>query len=205
LEAAVPHHQRSRQIAHEIDDPSQESHALHNLCTVTRKQGRLETAEAYGREALRLGQVHQLANPEAYAWLHLGYVLLELHQFAAAAMAFDHSRVGWDTLGQMPLVIEATAGLAAAVWHRGDTDAALAQTETVLNYIATNPLYGVDEPFQVYVTCYQILHAHDDPRAMDILTEARRQMESRLALLTDEQTRHAFLTNIPAHRILMAL
>jgi hypothetical protein len=57
----------------------------------------------------------------------------------------------------------------------------------------------------VYVTCYQILHAHDDPRAAQILAEARQQIESRLALLPDEQTRHAFLTNIPAHRTLMAL
>jgi predicted ATPase len=203
LDAAVPHHQRSRQIAQEIDDPTQESHALHNLCTVKRKQGRLEEAEAYGREALRLGQVHQLVEPEACAWLHLGYVLLERAQLAAAATAFDHSRTSWLTLDQMPLVIEATAGLAAVAWHRGDPDEALAQTETVLNYLDTQPLYGGDEPFQVYVTCYQILHAHDDPRAAQILAEARQQIESRLALLPDEQTRHAFLTNIPAHRTLM--
>ncbi|MFP4441344.1 MAG: tetratricopeptide repeat protein [Chloroflexaceae bacterium] len=203
LEAAITHHQRSRQIAQEIDDPAQESHALHNLCTVGRKQGHLETAEAYGREALRLGQVHQLADPEAYAWLHLGYVLLEWAQLAAAATAFDHSRTSWLTLGQMPLAIEATAGLAAVAWHRGDPDEALAQTETVLNYLDTQPLYGADELFQVYVTCYQILHAHNDRRAADLLAEARRQIESRLALLPDEQTRHAFLTNIPAHRALM--
>ncbi len=70
--AALDHHHRSRQISRQIDDPFQESHALHNLCAVNRKLGRLETSEAYGREALRLGLEHHLLDPEAYAWLHLG-------------------------------------------------------------------------------------------------------------------------------------
>lgn len=205
LEAALAHHQRSRQIAHEINDPAQESHALHNLCTVNRKQGRLETAEASGREALRLAQVHQLADPEAYAWLHLGYALLELEQLAAAALAFDHSRAGWRTLNRTHLAMEATAGLAAVALQRGDLDEARAQTDSVLNYLATHQLYAADEPFQVYLTCYQVARTQNDPRAAQVLTEAHQQIAARLALLPDEQTRHAFLNNIPAIRGLLAL
>jgi tetratricopeptide (TPR) repeat protein len=131
-EAALGHHQRSRQISQQIDDPFQESHALHNLCTVNRKLGRLETAEACGREALRLGLEHHLPDPEAYAWLHLGYVLLDIEQLSAAADAFARSWSGWISLGQMSLVMEATAGQAEAALRQGDLDEALANVEMVL-------------------------------------------------------------------------
>lgn len=205
LEAAFSHHQRSCQISHEIEDLAQESHALHNLCTVTRKQGHLDAAETYGREALRLAQIHQLDEAEACAWVHLGYVLLEQEQLTEATLAFEHARTGWLTLGEMHLAMEATAGLAAVALQQGDPDEALTQIETVLNYMTTHPIYAVDEPFQVYMPCYQILHVHDNPHAAEILAEARQQMEARAALLPDEQIRQAFLTNIPALQTLMAL
>jgi tetratricopeptide (TPR) repeat protein len=205
LEAALAHHQRARQIAHDIHDAAQESHTLHNLCTVSRKQGHLETAEAYGREALRLAQVHQLDEPAACAWLHLGYALLELEQLAAAALAFDHAQAGWRTLNQTHLVMEATAGLAAVALQRGDFGEARVQIDPVLDYLATHPLHAADEPFQVYLTCYQVVRAQNDPRAAQVLAEAHQQIAARLALLPDEQTRHAFLNNIPAIRALWAL
>jgi predicted ATPase/DNA-binding SARP family transcriptional activator len=204
-EAALGHHQRSRQISQQIGDPLQESHALHNLCTVNRKLGRLETAEACGREALRLGLEHHLPDPQAYAWLHLGYVLLDMEQWPAAADAFARSRSGWISLGQTSLVMEATAGQAEAALRQGDLDEALAKVEMVLPSIAENSLDGTDEPFQIYLTCYRVLQAHDDARAPALLAEARRLLDARAALLPDEKTRQAFLSNIPVHRAITAL
>ena len=84
LEIALLYHERSRQISHEIGDPFQKSHACHNLCTVNRKLGRLELAEQHGQEALRLAQQHNLADPEAFAWLHLGYVFQEAGKILAS-------------------------------------------------------------------------------------------------------------------------
>ena len=43
--AALEHHAASRRISREIQQPIQESHALHNLCTVERKRGNLAQAE----------------------------------------------------------------------------------------------------------------------------------------------------------------
>ena len=43
--AALEHHAASRRIRREIQQPIQESHALHNLCTVERKRGNLAQAE----------------------------------------------------------------------------------------------------------------------------------------------------------------
>jgi hypothetical protein len=103
------------------------------------------------------------------------------------------------------LVMEATAGQAEAALRQGDLDEAMAKVEMVLPTIAENSLHGTDEPLQIYLTCYRVLQAHDDPRAPALLAEARRLLDARASLLPDEKTRQAFLSNIPAHRAIMAL
>ena len=74
----------------------------------------------------------RLLDPEAYAWLHLGYVLLDMDQAPAAADALARSGTGWISLGQMSLAMEATAGRAEAALRQGDLDEALGHVETVL-------------------------------------------------------------------------
>jgi tetratricopeptide (TPR) repeat protein len=204
-EAALGHHHRSRQISQQIDDPFQESHGLHNLCTVNRKLGRLETAEAYGREALRLGLEHHLLDPEAYAWLHLGYVLLDMKRLSAAADAFARSRTGWISLGRMSLAMEATAGQAEVALRQGKLDEALVHVEKVLRYLAENSLDGTDEPFHIYLTCYRVLQARGDARTPALLAEAVQLLNTRASLLPDKKTRQGFLANVPAHQALMSL
>lgn len=70
----------------------------------------------YGREALRLAQQNDLADPIAYAWLHLGYVFRERGKFPEAAEAFLRSRDGWLAQERSGLAIEAIAGLAGTKW-----------------------------------------------------------------------------------------
>jgi predicted ATPase/DNA-binding SARP family transcriptional activator/Flp pilus assembly protein TadD len=205
LEGAPTHHQRSRHISRQIGDPFQESHALHNLCTVNRKLGRLENAEASGREALRLAVEHHLLDPEAYAWLHLGYVLLDTDRRPAAGDAFAHSRDAWTSLGRTSLAVEASAGLAEAAFREGDLAQAMHNVEIVLHHMAQDTLDGTDEPFQIYLTCYRVLKAHGDARAGPLLDEAHDLLCTRAGFLTEEGDQVAFLHNVPAHRELMAL
>jgi hypothetical protein len=73
---------------------TQKSHACHNLCTVNRKLGRLELAEQRGREALLLAKQNDLSDPEAYAWLHLGYVFRE-----RGTSLIVVERASWATMG----------------------------------------------------------------------------------------------------------
>jgi len=198
--AALEHHHRSRQISGQIGDPFQESHVLHNLCTVHRKRGQLKTAETYGREALQSGLEQHLPDPQAYAWLHLGYVWLEMDRLPAAADAFARSRAGWTGLGRLALAMETMAGQAeVALWQRRLVEA-LAHVEKILAHTAESSLDGADELFQIYLTCYQVLQAHSDARAPALLTDACQLLNARANLLLDEETRQAFLFNVPAHQ-----
>lgn len=204
-EAALDHHHHSRRISLQIGDPFQESHALHNLCTVSRKLGRWEMAESYGREALRLGLENKLLDPEACAWQHLGYLFLDVERLAEAADAFARARMGWLALNDTDTAMAAAAGEAEVALGLGQPAVALAKAEVVLAYMVENRLEGVDEPFQLYLSLYRVLQANHDSRAPALLAEARQLLEQRASLLPDVETRRTFLGNVPAHRVVMAL
>lgn len=55
---------------------------------------------------------NDLADPVAYAWLHLGYIFRERRKLLQAGQAFLRSRDGWSAQGHKELAIEAIAGLA---------------------------------------------------------------------------------------------
>ena len=204
LETAVAYHDRSRQIAHDIGEPFQESHALHNLCTVQRKLGNLDSAEQYGWEALRLAQVNQHSDPEAYAWLHLGYVFLAQARLADAVAAFEQSHQGWLVQARFSLAVEALAGMAVAHQRLGDSTTAFTQVNGVLAYLDENNLDGADEIFQAYLHCYEVLQAHDDPRTIPLLQRTYDELMAKAGLIGDENSRRSFLA-IAAHREVTAV
>ena len=205
LEAALPYHERSRQISHEIGDPFQKSHACHNLCTVNRKLGRLELAEQWGREALFLAQQNDLADPAAYAWLHLGYVFRERGKLSQAEEAFIRSRDGWSALERQALAMEAVTGLAGTKWKRDELTEALSLVEEVLDSLAQEPLEGLDEPIRIYLTCYHVLQSCGDCRANDVLQRAYDRLMGIAEKITDPAIRATFLDRVPAHRELTQL
>jgi tetratricopeptide (TPR) repeat protein len=205
LETALLYHERSRQISHEIGDPFQKSHACHNLCTVNRKLGRLELAEQWGREALLLAGQNDLADPAAYAWLHLGYVFGERGKLSQAEEAFIRSRDGWLTLERQALAMEAVAGLAGTKWKRDELTEALSLVEEVLDSLAQGPLEGVDEPIRIFLTCYRVLRRCEDGRADDLLEQAHTQVMTIADKISDPTIRATFLERVPANRELIQL
>ena len=203
--AALEHHAASRQISREIQQPNQESHALHNLCTVERKRGNLAQAEAYGQEALRLALANELPDAAHYARLHLGYVWLAAGELKEAAAAFQLAADGWGTQQRTNLAMEATVGLAAVAQQRGNLPGAVALIEPIVPLLMVRAPEGTDEPFEMCLTCYRILAACGDQRAGALLGAANAQLEELAGKITDRQIRHSFWQAAPAHRQLRAL
>ena len=83
---------------------------------------------------------------------------------------------------------------------QGDLAQAQACTEEILNHLKAGSLYGADEPFRVYLTCYRVLRAAGDARAQAILETAHCLLQERAARISDEKLRHSFLENVAAHR-----
>lgn len=204
LQTALDYYARSQQIRNEIHDPFQESHALHNLCTVNRKPGRLNEAEVHDNHALELAQTYSLPDPEGYAWLHLGYVWLEQGVHQLAADAFRKSRACWRNQGRARLVIEAEAGMAATALAVGNADEARRRAEALFSYWETHGLHGVDEPMQIALTCYRAFNTGGDERARQAFARAHGELLAKALLITDAAHHTRFLTQVPANRQVMA-
>ena len=59
---------------------------------------------------------------------------------------------------------------------------------------------GSTMPLRIYLTCYQVLQANDDPRADRVLITAYDLLQERAAKIDDELLRRSYLENVAAHR-----
>jgi tetratricopeptide (TPR) repeat protein len=189
---ALDCHTASRRISQEIQQPVQESHALHNLCTVQRKMGNLPLAEAYGQEALRLAVAHDLPDAASYARLHLGYVWLACGDLPEARSAFQLAADDWQRQQHTTLMREATVGLAAVAYQEGNLAHAAALITPVVPILIERIPASTDEPFEMYLTCYQVLTTLRDPRASDLLATAYSQLQTLASKITDGPLRQSF-------------
>ena len=105
------------------------------------------------------------------------------------------------TSAQPHLVTEPLAALGRISLAQGNPVQAQAYVKEILSYLETHPaLCGADEPFRVYLTCYRVLRANEDPRARDLLDNAYRLLQERANKIDDEELRRSFLESVPAHR-----
>jgi hypothetical protein len=102
--------------------------------------------------------------------------------------------------------LEAQAGLAQVAFARDDLKLAMNFIEEILAHLETetppmgHPLDGTMEPLRIYLTCYQVLKANQDPRASEILSEAYNLLQERVANISDDDLRYCFLNNLAANR-----
>ena len=101
--------------------------------------------------------------------------------------------------GQTYLISENQAGLAQISLRQGDLAQAQAHVESILSYLAHNTLKGEDL-FRVYLTCYQVLEATQDERALQILTTAHTHLQRQATKIDDKTLRQSFLENVSLHR-----
>jgi hypothetical protein len=99
------------------------------------------------------------------------------------------------------------AGLASVAQAQGDRAQALSYVQSVLALgkqdgaaEAGHMMHRATDPFRVYLVCYQVLQAADDPRSGHVLKAAHALLQERAASIDDQETRHAFLHNVTAHR-----
>jgi tetratricopeptide (TPR) repeat protein len=165
--------------------------------------GDATAALGYAEQALQLAEQVDIANNRADACVVVGdaRARLKLHLEAAAAyqQAFD-----WYTkLGNLPMSIKPQAKLAQIALAQGDMAQAHTHVEAILVSLAETSGVGLDEPFEVYLTCYHILEASDDPRAATVLQTALRLLHEYADGITEDALRQSFLENVATHRELL--
>ncbi|MDZ7651371.1 MAG: adenylate/guanylate cyclase domain-containing protein [Burkholderiaceae bacterium] len=186
-----------------------EGSTLSHLSALALWQGDETRALALARASLEIAVATQARDDEVVAGLALGNSELALGRTAAARLAFTQApAVGLQM--DDPKQHEASAGLARVALAEGDTAAALAALQPLLDHSAAGgTLDGTEYPRQVELTCHQALARAGDPRAADWLASAHTALMAQADAIGQSSggaaLRQMFLTNIPHHREIVAL
>jgi len=197
---ARTYYEQSLRIRREIDDRIGECMALTNMGLLFHNLGDDEAAKEHSQQGLRIAQEIGERRWQGFALTNLGHALEGQGLMAEAAQSYRQAVEIRGELGERNLAIESLAGLARASLGQKDLSLALTHVEEILDHLEDKTLDGTDEPFRIYLTCYRVLRANQDPRAQDVLAEAHRLLQERAARISDEETRRLFLENVTAHR-----
>jgi hypothetical protein len=65
-------------------------------------------------------------------------------------------------------------------------------------------LKGVEDPFQVYLICYQVLQVGNDERGAAILDFAANLLHEQAVLVNEANYKQTYLEDVPANRQILA-
>ncbi len=199
--AARDYFQRILSIAVEMGDRVTESTALVNLAWVTSAQGDWEAARKYAEAGTAMKRRFEQTEAVAEGLVWLGHAWMGLGQPENAISAYRESLAIRRELSQPHLAIAVLAGIARAALAQGDLPAAQGHMEEIIAYLAEGgTLQGTWEPLRIYLTCFHILQAVEDPRAEEILENAFKMLQEQASRISNEADRSRFLENVPWHR-----
>lgn len=192
--------EKSLSVSREIGQRYAEGQGLTYLGILCHHLGNDQLACEYSQQALSVAQEIGDRHTQGIAWTNLGHIQMGLGQMAEAAEAYQQALTLRRELRQHNVAMEALAGLAHVSLNRNDLSRAQASIEEILTHLETHTLIGAEEPFRVYLTCYSVLKADQDPRAQDVLNTTYRLLQDRAAKINDDELRRAFLENVNTHR-----
>ncbi len=196
-------YEQALDICREIGDRPGEGITLANLGFLFHCLDDDVSAQEYSQQALHIVRDIGDRFHEGYALTFLGHALAGLGHLDEATAAYKQALSVRRELGLPGLTIEPLAGLADLSWAQEEPSQARAHVEEILELLETETLEGTGDPFWVYLTCYRVLRASQDPRAPEILATAHSLLQERAARIDDQDLRRSFLENVPSHRELV--
>ena len=193
-------------ICHELADRLHEGMRLYALGLLSRRLADYGRAQECEEQALRLAREGGYGDLEGDALTALGDLNLELGAPAAARGYYEQAlSVFQQREMHAQLIFPAQAGLAWAALMLGEMAEAQARLADILAYLeGGGVLRGTWAPFRIYLVCYRVLRANDDPRAASILAAGHRLLQEQAGRIPDEALRRSFLENVAENRELTA-
>jgi tetratricopeptide (TPR) repeat protein len=173
-------------------------------------------------QALPIAEEIGSHDAEAKALKNQGHILLAMGNLAEAANGYQQALDIRRELGDLKLAMEPLAGLAHVALFQEDLTQARAHAEEILSYLENNmpasgfttppessewtghPLDGTDEPLRVYLTCFHVLDAGQDPRAQQVLIAAHNLLQKRAGSIKDQDLQRCYLENVRINREIIA-
>jgi len=187
-------------ISRETGDLKGELEALIYASLVGHHLGENDMARQLAGQALAIAKESADRRSESHSLLHLAHSLTAAGSWSAAIEAYADSAEIRREAGEHHRSMEALAGLARVRTLEGDFESALSIVEDILAFLQADTLEGTDEPIRIFITCFEVLRKHADPRAGQVLEEARKLLRHRADLIHDPETRRGYLESIRSHR-----
>ncbi len=173
---------------------------LQTLARLTCQEGNYQEAHDYSLQALEIARRWNYPNWWRITQLWLGHALAGLGDEESALTAYQ-TVLKLSPPETTPLhQADALIGLARIALRRGEIEAAQARIAPLIPLLMADFPAGTQEPFRLYLTCYQILQTAGDPRATELLAQGRRRLLECAATLENENERRSFLEEVAAHR-----
>ena len=179
--------------------------ALSSLGWLCNFLGDAQTALQYIQRSLRIAHEIGAQFILAHSLTILGNILTGLGRLRQAADAFRQAVTLHRELGQHNQAIEPLAGLAGVALAQGDHRQARTRVDEILGFLELegNTLDGIGEHLRIYLTCYRVLQANQDPRAEAVLHTTYELLSERADQINDAALRQSFLENVIVHRELI--
>ncbi|MFO7743729.1 MAG: BTAD domain-containing putative transcriptional regulator [Anaerolineae bacterium] len=200
---AEPPYRECLHIAREIGDRQGESMALACLGLLFHHLRDDHAASRFSEQAVAIAQDIGDRRVQGYALTRLGHALLSLGRLEQADEIYRQAISLRRELGERGRLIESQAGLARTQLARRDLTSARRLVAEILRDLDAGALNDTDEPFRIYLTCYQVLRACGDSRADSVLEHAHDLLRSQAANIEDQELHHSFLTQVASHRELI--
>jgi predicted ATPase/DNA-binding SARP family transcriptional activator/tetratricopeptide (TPR) repeat protein len=203
---AIDHYQKALEIQDKIGTRQKQIAARVNLGLIHNYQGDQKTAYVQFQQAMQIAKKIDDRFAQVSIYVGLGYTFFGLGDLDNAREAYQKSIHLRREIGRNRMATEPLEGLARIALAEGKTALALEYVEEIFVQIDDcQKLDGLINPFQVCLTCIQVLQAVGDSCAHETLHRTHEQLQSRAARISDDKLRHSFLTNVISHQKLIQL
>jgi tetratricopeptide (TPR) repeat protein len=203
-DAAGEDHRIALALSREHDLSGSVVTACVGLGMVCLERGDRSGAAQWLGEAERLSAEASDKRGAAQTWYVWGLWHETEKDWDGALRAYGLAVERWRALGAQAEAIEATAGVVRVMLAQGQTVAAYALVEEVLQHLRDRGPTRLDEPLRVYWTIYRTLHVTRQPdAARQFLEMAYTQLRRQAADLTPEQ-QQLFWEGVSVNRAIVA-
>ncbi|MCL4263757.1 MAG: tetratricopeptide repeat protein [Anaerolineae bacterium] len=190
-----------------IQDRRSAGTTLTRLALLHHYQGDDKAAQERAETALTIAE--EVGSPmlHGYALTSLGLALRGQEQWEKSTAVYHQAISVWQEVGMTGLQAETQAALAAVFYYAtGRLDDAWPLLEPALAYLTESPQPDCEAPGDFYLDCITLLRAKgDDERSYALLRQAVETLRQQATGIADEEARTHFLSEVLAHRQLLAL
>ncbi|MCA9957752.1 MAG: tetratricopeptide repeat protein [Anaerolineales bacterium] len=201
LQLAKEEHQHAVNLYQTLGNRYGESLAANNLGLVLHDLGQDQQAHSYALQALTIDRDIKDRVGEGFSLTTLGLVLEGMGHWQEAAEAYEGAMHIRRQIGQDGYAIDDLAGLARIALEEGKHTQAHLHANEIKEWVTANGIHSVEYPIRVLLTLIDIQAATgEEERVNELLRQADNLLQEQATRISDEDTRMAFINNVPLHQ-----